>query len=77
MGLGQSILFNESYLTGVRNEANGTICLFLEGVQVDDQVTNVVVHLDNVRQIVRDGSPVDAIAMETGLWGSVGIKEHP
>jgi hypothetical protein len=77
VGLDQIILLDESDLTGVQDESNGTICLLLEGVQVNDQVQNVAVHLDNVRQIIRDGSPVDAIAMEQDYGEVLALKNTP
>ena len=45
---------------------DGSVCLLLEGVRVNDQMREASVCLKNVRQIVRDSLLVDTFTMEYG-----------
>jgi hypothetical protein len=62
--LTQNIGFHEATLSGVRRDEDGSICLMFEGVHVDNQVRSAIICLTQVRQIIRDGSPVDDFTME-------------
>lgn len=60
----QDTNFHEAGLTGIERPAPRTVCLLLEGVQVDGQLRDASVWLKDVRQIVRDGLPVADFVME-------------
>jgi hypothetical protein len=62
----QNIGFHEAGITGIHRDSDGTLVLLLEGVHVGDQLRNVSVRINGVRQITRDGLPADDFAMEYG-----------
>ena len=60
----QNIGFHEAGIAGIHRGSDRTLFLLLEGVHVDDQIRNVSVRMNGVRQITRDGLHADDFAME-------------
>jgi hypothetical protein len=77
MGIAQNVSFNEAELTGIRQGADGAVCLLLEGVQVDDHLRNAAVHFESVSGILRDGAPVDSIIMEHDDGEVLALEKTP
>lgn len=73
----QHISFHEAGLTGVHSSADGTICLLLEGVNVNGQMRNASVCLKGVRQIVRDGLLVESFVMEYEDGEVLTLEKQP
>jgi hypothetical protein len=60
----EQISFHDAGLIGIHNSADGTICLRLEGIHVNSGTANACVTLKGVRQILRDGLPIESFVME-------------
>ena len=59
-----NLSFHEATLVGVKNTGQ-TIGILLEGVHLGPEVRNASVWCTGVRQIIRDGVPVDSFNMES------------
>lgn len=64
MRLDSRIDFHDATLNGVRKTKEGTICLSLDDVWVEDGPKNVTLLLSGVKKIVQDDVPVADFTME-------------